>query len=158
MIWILCLVSQGYDFAFIRRSRIFDECSAQTGYKWNTQYVGGNKLAVCSGKASKLNYIYIYTTTLYAVSRCEVELFPLSIFRSICSDFRSKYDIFSTRLFDHQEQQRAVAWRPTSFCPRAEGAGPKGRCAATLPCMWTDMSMWTKCRKSTMTNVRKVEI
>lgn len=134
-------MSQGYDFAFLRRSRIFDECSSQTGYKWNTQYVGGNKLAVCNGKASKMNYIYIYAATLYVVFSCEVELFPLSIFRSICSDFRSKYGIFSKRsgLFDHQGQRRAVGWRPKSFWPRAEGAGHKGRGAAPMPCMWTLM-------------------
>ncbi|XP_040906129.1 uncharacterized protein si:ch1073-126c3.2 isoform X2 [Toxotes jaculatrix] len=40
--------NHGYDFGFIRRSRLFDECSKQTKYKWDTQYVGGNKLAVCS--------------------------------------------------------------------------------------------------------------
>ncbi|KAK9541247.1 hypothetical protein VZT92_001306 [Zoarces viviparus] len=42
------LCSHGYDFAFIRRSRLYDECSEHTAYKWQTQYVGGNKLAVCS--------------------------------------------------------------------------------------------------------------
>ncbi|XP_029134163.1 uncharacterized protein si:ch1073-126c3.2 [Labrus bergylta] len=42
------LCNWGYDFAFIRRSRIYDECSEQTGYKWKTQYIGGNKLAVCN--------------------------------------------------------------------------------------------------------------
>ncbi|KAI3363483.1 hypothetical protein L3Q82_012094, partial [Scortum barcoo] len=41
------LCNHGYDFEFMRRSRLFDECSMQTGYKWATQYVGGNKLAVC---------------------------------------------------------------------------------------------------------------
>ncbi|XP_068588174.1 uncharacterized protein si:ch1073-126c3.2 [Cebidichthys violaceus] len=42
------LCGHGYDFAFIRRSRLYDECSEQTGYRWQTQYVGGNKLAVCN--------------------------------------------------------------------------------------------------------------
>ncbi|XP_029305044.1 uncharacterized protein LOC115019694 [Cottoperca gobio] len=41
------LCNHGYDFAFLRRSRLFDECSEQTGYKWQSQYIGGNKLAVC---------------------------------------------------------------------------------------------------------------
>ncbi|XP_061693802.1 uncharacterized protein si:ch1073-126c3.2 isoform X2 [Syngnathoides biaculeatus] len=41
------LCNHGYDFAFLRRSRVFDECSAATGYKWRSHYVGGNKLAVC---------------------------------------------------------------------------------------------------------------
>uniref|UniRef100_A0A7N8YKR7 Si:ch1073-126c3.2 n=1 Tax=Mastacembelus armatus TaxID=205130 RepID=A0A7N8YKR7_9TELE len=43
--------NHGYDFGFIRRSRLYDECSEQTGYKWDTQYTGGNKLADCNGKA-----------------------------------------------------------------------------------------------------------
>ncbi|XP_054456437.1 uncharacterized protein si:ch1073-126c3.2 [Anoplopoma fimbria] len=42
------LCSHGYDFAFIRRSRLYEECSKQTGFRWQTQYVGGNKLAVCN--------------------------------------------------------------------------------------------------------------
>ncbi|XP_057705054.1 uncharacterized protein si:ch1073-126c3.2 [Corythoichthys intestinalis] len=42
------LCNHGYDFAFLRRSRVFEECSASTGFKWSTQYIGGNKLAVCS--------------------------------------------------------------------------------------------------------------
>ncbi|XP_034537655.1 uncharacterized protein si:ch1073-126c3.2 isoform X2 [Notolabrus celidotus] len=42
------LCNDGYDFGFIRRSRVYDECSEQTGFKWNTQYIGGNKLAVCN--------------------------------------------------------------------------------------------------------------
>lgn len=40
---------QGYDLAFMRRTRIFDERSAPTGFDWNSQYVGGNKLAMCTG-------------------------------------------------------------------------------------------------------------
>lgn len=34
----------------MRRSHVYDECKNQTRHKWNTQYVGGNKLAVCNGK------------------------------------------------------------------------------------------------------------
>lgn len=50
-IWVL---SQGYDFQFLRKTRVYEECSEQTKYKWGTQYIGGNKLAVCTGKASFL--------------------------------------------------------------------------------------------------------
>lgn len=41
---------QGYDFNFMRRSRLFEECSAATQHKWTTQYIGGNRLAICSSK------------------------------------------------------------------------------------------------------------
>ncbi|XP_072246637.1 uncharacterized protein [Leuresthes tenuis] len=42
------LCNSGFDFGFLRRSRLFDECGEHTGYKWNSQYVGGSKLAVCN--------------------------------------------------------------------------------------------------------------
>ncbi|XP_030011307.1 uncharacterized protein LOC115433890 [Sphaeramia orbicularis] len=42
------LCNYGYDFGFIRTSRLFEECSLETGYRWQTQYIGGNKLAVCN--------------------------------------------------------------------------------------------------------------
>ncbi|XP_028983566.1 uncharacterized protein si:ch1073-126c3.2 isoform X3 [Betta splendens] len=42
------LCNHGYDFGFIRRSRLFEECSEQTRYQWSSQYVGGNALAVCN--------------------------------------------------------------------------------------------------------------
>ncbi|XP_056291720.1 uncharacterized protein si:ch1073-126c3.2 [Pseudoliparis swirei] len=41
------LCNHGYDFAFLRRSRPYAECSERTRFHWETQYVGGNKLAVC---------------------------------------------------------------------------------------------------------------
>uniref|UniRef100_A0A4W5LQD4 Si:ch1073-126c3.2 n=1 Tax=Hucho hucho TaxID=62062 RepID=A0A4W5LQD4_9TELE len=40
--------NEGYDFAFLRNSRLYEECSADTRFKWTTQYIGGNKLAVCN--------------------------------------------------------------------------------------------------------------
>lgn len=45
-------MSQGFDFAFLRRSRLYDECSERTKFKWDSQYVGGNTLAVCNGETS----------------------------------------------------------------------------------------------------------
>ncbi|XP_029465322.1 uncharacterized protein LOC115095563 [Rhinatrema bivittatum] len=41
------MCNQGYDFAFLRKSRLFEECGIHTGYSWTTQLVGGNKLADC---------------------------------------------------------------------------------------------------------------
>uniref|UniRef100_A0A3B4G2H5 Si:ch1073-126c3.2 n=1 Tax=Pundamilia nyererei TaxID=303518 RepID=A0A3B4G2H5_9CICH len=41
------MCNYGYDFGFLRKRRVFDECSGQTGYQWQSQYVGGNKLAEC---------------------------------------------------------------------------------------------------------------
>ncbi|XP_070697696.1 uncharacterized protein [Pempheris klunzingeri] len=49
------LCNHGYDFGFMRRSRLYDECSKQTGYKWQSQYVGGNKLAVCNKESIQVS-------------------------------------------------------------------------------------------------------
>ncbi|KAF7710850.1 uncharacterized protein si:ch1073-126c3.2 [Silurus meridionalis] len=42
------MCNEGYDFSFLRTSRLYEECSDATGFTWTTQYVGGNKLAVCN--------------------------------------------------------------------------------------------------------------
>ncbi|XP_030626879.1 uncharacterized protein si:ch1073-126c3.2 [Chanos chanos] len=42
------MCNEGYDFSFLRRSRIYEECSRANKHKWTTHYVGGNKLAVCN--------------------------------------------------------------------------------------------------------------
>ncbi|XP_056121502.1 uncharacterized protein si:ch1073-126c3.2 [Rhinichthys klamathensis goyatoka] len=42
------MCNAGYDFSFLRRSRLFEECSATTQHKWTTQYIGGNRLAICN--------------------------------------------------------------------------------------------------------------
>ncbi|XP_008279232.1 uncharacterized protein LOC103356748 [Stegastes partitus] len=49
------LCNHGFDFGFLRRSRVFDECSEQTGYKWQTPYVGGNRLAVCNQALTQIS-------------------------------------------------------------------------------------------------------
>ncbi|XP_033935192.1 uncharacterized protein [Pseudochaenichthys georgianus] len=41
------MCNHGYDFSFLRRSRVYEECSNQTGFQWQSQFIGGNKLAVC---------------------------------------------------------------------------------------------------------------
>lgn len=42
------MCNEGFDFAFLRNSRLYEECSADTKFKWTTQYIGGDKLAVCN--------------------------------------------------------------------------------------------------------------
>uniref|UniRef100_A0A8C1Z5X8 Si:ch1073-126c3.2 n=2 Tax=Cyprinus carpio TaxID=7962 RepID=A0A8C1Z5X8_CYPCA len=41
------MCNAGYDFNFLRRSRLFEECSSATQDKWTTQFIGGNRLAIC---------------------------------------------------------------------------------------------------------------
>ncbi|KAK2896636.1 hypothetical protein Q8A67_011124 [Cirrhinus molitorella] len=42
------MCNAGYDFNFIRRSRLFEECSSATKHSWTTQFIGGNRLAICN--------------------------------------------------------------------------------------------------------------
>ncbi|XP_050982111.1 uncharacterized protein si:ch1073-126c3.2 isoform X2 [Labeo rohita] len=42
------MCNAGYDFNFLRRSRLFEECSSATKHKWTTQFIGGNRLAICN--------------------------------------------------------------------------------------------------------------
>lgn len=42
------MCNAGYDFNFLRRSRLFEECSTATKHTWTTQYIGGNRLAICN--------------------------------------------------------------------------------------------------------------
>ncbi|XP_026211456.1 uncharacterized protein si:ch1073-126c3.2 [Anabas testudineus] len=49
------MCNNGYDFAFLRISRLYEECSVQTQYKWTTQYIGGNKLAVCNEESTQVS-------------------------------------------------------------------------------------------------------
>uniref|UniRef100_A0A3P8WSY1 Si:ch1073-126c3.2 n=1 Tax=Cynoglossus semilaevis TaxID=244447 RepID=A0A3P8WSY1_CYNSE len=49
------MCNHGFDFTFLRRSLLFNECSEQTHNRWNTQYIGGNKLAVCQESALQIS-------------------------------------------------------------------------------------------------------
>ncbi|KAK6328623.1 hypothetical protein J4Q44_G00006010 [Coregonus suidteri] len=42
------MCNEGYDFAFLRTSRLYENCGADTKFNWTTQYIGGNRLAVCN--------------------------------------------------------------------------------------------------------------
>ncbi|XP_038159069.1 uncharacterized protein si:ch1073-126c3.2 [Cyprinodon tularosa] len=49
------ICDSGYDFSFLRRSRLFEECGEQTNYRWSSLYVGGNRLAVCNKAALQIS-------------------------------------------------------------------------------------------------------
>ncbi|XP_014062442.1 uncharacterized protein si:ch1073-126c3.2 [Salmo salar] len=48
------MCNEGFDFAFLRKSRLYEECSAGTKFQWTTQYIGGNRLAVCNKSSSSI--------------------------------------------------------------------------------------------------------
>ncbi|XP_039927393.1 uncharacterized protein LOC120755872 [Hirundo rustica] len=42
------MCNKGYDFQFLRSSRLYEVCGNGTGFSWTTQLVGGKALAVCN--------------------------------------------------------------------------------------------------------------
>nr|XP_015203156.1 PREDICTED: uncharacterized protein LOC107077408 [Lepisosteus oculatus] len=42
------MCNQEFDFAFLRRSRLYETCGKHNKNMWSTQYIGGNTLAVCN--------------------------------------------------------------------------------------------------------------
>lgn len=46
------LLPKGYDFPFLRSSRLYEVCGNATGFSWTTQLVGGKALAVCNREYS----------------------------------------------------------------------------------------------------------
>ncbi|XP_066549640.1 uncharacterized protein LOC136716061 [Amia ocellicauda] len=48
------MCNQGYDFSFLRRSRLYEECG-HLSKQWTTQYVGGNTLAVCQKSDTQIS-------------------------------------------------------------------------------------------------------
>nr|XP_009686338.1 PREDICTED: uncharacterized protein LOC104152630 [Struthio camelus australis] len=41
------MCNKGYDFQFLRRTRLYEVCGNATGFAWTTQLIGGNALATC---------------------------------------------------------------------------------------------------------------
>ncbi|KAJ1142402.1 hypothetical protein NDU88_008727 [Pleurodeles waltl] len=41
------MCNKGYDFNFLRRSRLYEECGEHTAFVWTTQFIGGTRLAEC---------------------------------------------------------------------------------------------------------------
>ncbi|XP_078499055.1 uncharacterized protein LOC144754744 isoform X3 [Lissotriton helveticus] len=41
------MCNKGFDFNFLRTSRLYEECGKHTNFKWTTQFIGGTRLAEC---------------------------------------------------------------------------------------------------------------
>eukprot|EP00079_Xenopus_tropicalis_P016770 XP_004916016.1 PREDICTED: uncharacterized protein LOC100496372 [Xenopus tropicalis] len=41
------MCNQGFDFSFLRRSRLYEECGKHTDFAWTSQYIFGRRLAEC---------------------------------------------------------------------------------------------------------------
>uniref|UniRef100_A0AAZ3RPA8 Uncharacterized protein n=1 Tax=Oncorhynchus tshawytscha TaxID=74940 RepID=A0AAZ3RPA8_ONCTS len=86
------MCNEGFDFAFLRNSRMYEECSADTKFKWTTHYIGGNKLAVCN--RAKTAYFPKNQDCLTTKSNSDLEAQLIQQFKSELMDIEgeTKYD------------------------------------------------------------------
>ncbi|XP_074965620.1 uncharacterized protein LOC142064477 [Phalacrocorax aristotelis] len=49
------MCNQGYDFQFLRKSRLYEVCGNATGFSWTTQLTGRKELAVCNPSDSAIS-------------------------------------------------------------------------------------------------------
>ncbi|KAM6067746.1 uncharacterized protein VSU04_006887 [Chlamydotis macqueenii] len=79
------MCNKGYDFQFLRRSRLYEVCGNSTGFSWTTQFVGGNTLAVCNPSETAISgaesaYFPANSTCLHTLALAENQEKQLDIF------------------------------------------------------------------------------
>ncbi|GCC32229.1 uncharacterized protein [Chiloscyllium punctatum] len=80
------MCNQGYDFAFLRKSRLYEECGDDNGYTWNTQYIGGNRLAVCSKSSIRVSGV----ASAYFPRTCQHAWYNYTEEKRLISDFKEE--------------------------------------------------------------------
>lgn len=91
------MCNEGYDFSFLRRSRLYEKCGPEEQYNWTTQYIGGNRLAECIESS-------------IAVSGTISNYFPAGQdCHSIQYNYNSERQLFNTFLKEIQVPENAPA-------------------------------------------------
>ncbi|XP_074687729.1 uncharacterized protein LOC141926205 [Strix aluco] len=79
------MCNKGYDFPFLRRSRLYEVCGNATGFSWTTQLVGEKTLAVCNPSemavsGAKSAYFPTNSTCMRTLAGTETQAEQLNIF------------------------------------------------------------------------------
>ncbi|KAM6390753.1 uncharacterized protein J5M81_007370 [Pluvialis apricaria] len=79
------MCNKGYDFQFLRRSRLYEVCGNATGFSWTTQLVGVKALAVCNPSeiaigGAKSAYFPTNSTCLRTLAFTETQTEQLNVF------------------------------------------------------------------------------
>ncbi|XP_074011284.1 uncharacterized protein [Numenius arquata] len=79
------MCNKGYDFQFLRRSRLYEVCGNATGFSWTTQLGGGKELAVCNPSdiavsGAESAYFPTNSTCLHTLAFSETQTEQLNIF------------------------------------------------------------------------------
>ncbi|XP_067876449.1 uncharacterized protein si:ch1073-126c3.2 [Heterodontus francisci] len=80
------LCNKGYDFAFLRISRLYEECGENTNYRWDTQYIGGRRLAVCTASSRRVSGM----PSAYFPERCHDVLYNYTQEKIMISTFKDE--------------------------------------------------------------------
>ncbi|XP_043534639.1 uncharacterized protein si:ch1073-126c3.2 [Chiloscyllium plagiosum] len=80
------MCNQGYDFAFLRKSRLYEECGDDNGYTWSSQYIGGNRLAVCSKSSISVSGV----ASAYFPRTCQDAWYNYTEEKRLISDFKEE--------------------------------------------------------------------
>ncbi|XP_066454825.1 uncharacterized protein [Eleutherodactylus coqui] len=65
------MCNQGYDFSFLRRSRLYETCGPSTAFSWTSQYIGGNRLAECTASDTAISG---QSSTYFKNEKCQEAL------------------------------------------------------------------------------------
>ncbi|XP_075614790.1 uncharacterized protein LOC142602633 [Balearica regulorum gibbericeps] len=79
------MCNEGYDFQFLRRSRLYEVCGNATRFSWTTQLVGGKTLAICNPSETAISgaksaYFPTNSTCLRTLAFTETQTEQLNIF------------------------------------------------------------------------------
>ncbi|XP_025972516.2 uncharacterized protein LOC112993273 [Dromaius novaehollandiae] len=79
------MCNKGYDFQFLRRTRLYEVCGNTTGFAWTTQLVGGDALAVCNPSEVEISgaqsaYFPANSTCQHTIAFAETEKEQTSLF------------------------------------------------------------------------------
>ncbi|XP_030131728.4 uncharacterized protein [Taeniopygia guttata] len=79
------MCNEGYDFQFLRSSRLYEVCGNATGFSWTTQLSGGKALAVCNPSevaisGAKSAYFPSNSTCVHTLAFPETQAEQLNIF------------------------------------------------------------------------------
>ncbi|XP_063819494.1 uncharacterized protein LOC135057589 [Pseudophryne corroboree] len=62
------MCNQGYDFSFMRRSRLYEKCGSETGFSWTSQYIGGSRLAECIASSIEVSGV---SSAYFRTDKCQ---------------------------------------------------------------------------------------
>ncbi|XP_078386735.1 uncharacterized protein LOC144668515 [Cetorhinus maximus] len=80
------MCNRGYDFGFLRRSRLYESCGNETHYQWTAQYLARKRLAICSESSTRVSGV----DSAYFPNRCQDALYNYTQEKVLISIFKDE--------------------------------------------------------------------